>query len=168
MAGPTRGSEPSQYPEEKKAIAIPKVAASEIGTAQTRLSARMTGGCRAHNSRVTNLRDSRTDLERPAKECDSHVGEISQTRSGYLSTAGHEKPCGKLRRPFRKAKYSLATDSEPVPRGKGEKNPCEGSEIVPETVCLQAVGGLCHPPGRVIRSVVECLTACLLHNEPAS
>lgn len=45
------------------------------------------------------------------------------------------------RGPPRKAKYSLVTDSEPVPRGKGEKNPCEGSEIVPETVCLQAVGG---------------------------
>jgi hypothetical protein len=31
----TRGSEPSQYPEEEKAIAIPSVAASERGTAQT-------------------------------------------------------------------------------------------------------------------------------------
>ena len=32
---PTRGSEPSQYPEEEKATAIPSVAASERGTAQT-------------------------------------------------------------------------------------------------------------------------------------
>ena len=31
----TGGSEPSQYPQEKKAIAIPSVAASESGTAQT-------------------------------------------------------------------------------------------------------------------------------------
>ena len=31
----TRGSEPSQYPEEEKANAIPPVAASEKGTAQT-------------------------------------------------------------------------------------------------------------------------------------
>ena len=31
----TRGSEPSQYPEEKKATAIPLVAASESGPAQT-------------------------------------------------------------------------------------------------------------------------------------
>ena len=38
---------------------------------------------------------------------------------------------------------TLLTDSELVPRGKGEKNPGEGSEIVPETVCLQAVGALC-------------------------
>ena len=43
--------------------------------------------------------------------------------------------------PSGKAKYSLVTDSEQVPRGKGEKNPGEGSEIVPETACLQAVGG---------------------------
>jgi len=31
------------------------------------------------------------------------------------------------------------TDSEPVPRGKGEKNRCERSEIEPATVCLQGV-----------------------------
>ena len=34
----TQGSEPSQYLEEKKAIAIPKVVASEIGTAQTHIT----------------------------------------------------------------------------------------------------------------------------------
>jgi hypothetical protein len=42
--------------------------------------------------------------------------------------------------PSPKAKYSWLTDSEPVPWGKGEKNPGEGSEIDPETVCVQAVG----------------------------
>lgn len=42
-------------------------------------------------------------------------------------------------RPFSKAKYELVTDSEPVPRGKGEKNPDEGSEKEPETVRLQPV-----------------------------
>ena len=41
----TRGSEPSQYPEEKKTIVIPLVAASERGTAQTIVLARW--GCRA-------------------------------------------------------------------------------------------------------------------------
>ena len=46
-----------------------------------------------------------------------------------------------------KAKYSLATDSELVPRGKGEKHPGKGSEIVPETVRLQAVGALCRLAG---------------------
>ncbi len=40
----TRGSEPSQYPEENKSTEIPRVAASEIGTAQTAVLARR--GCR--------------------------------------------------------------------------------------------------------------------------
>ncbi len=43
------------------------------------------------------------------------------------------------RGPPRKAKYSLATDSELVPRGKGEKYRDERSEIVPEIMCLQGV-----------------------------
>ena len=43
------------------------------------------------------------------------------------------------RGPPRKAKYSCVTDSETVPRGKGEKNPGEGSEIEHETVSLQAI-----------------------------
>ena len=47
----------------------------------------------------------------------------------YLSTLGHEKPRGNLGGPSSKAKYVLTTDSELVPRGKGEKNPDEGSEI---------------------------------------
>ena len=45
------------------------------------------------------------------------------------STTGHVEPRGKLGGPSSKPKYYLATDSEPVPRGKGEKNPSEGSEI---------------------------------------
>ena len=43
------------------------------------------------------------------------------------------------RGPPRKAKYSCVTDRETVPRGKGEKNPGEGSEIEYETVSLQAI-----------------------------
>ena len=42
--------------------------------------------------------------------------------------------------PSGKAKYSSMTDSEPVPYGKGEKHSEQESEIVPETVRLQAVG----------------------------
>ena len=57
----------------------------------------------------------------------------------YLSTAGHVKPCRNLGRPRSKAKYYLATDSEQVPWGKGEKNPGEGSEIEPETINEQDV-----------------------------
>ena len=39
------------------------------------------------------------------------------------------KSCLKIGGPPPKAKYSLLTDSEPVPGGKGEKHPDEGSEI---------------------------------------
>ena len=42
----------------------------------------------------------------------------------YLSRVGHVKPGLNLGRPLSKAKYYTMTDSEPVPRGKGEKNPC--------------------------------------------
>ena len=71
----TQGSEPSQYLEEKKTTVIPKVVASEIGTAQTCNTFGYCRGCRARNSRVTNPVASRNPLERGAIECDSHVGE---------------------------------------------------------------------------------------------
>ena len=38
IAKGTRGTETSNYPEEKKVKTIPKVVASEIGAAQTRVS----------------------------------------------------------------------------------------------------------------------------------
>ena len=38
------------------------------------------------------------------------------------------------------SKYVIRTDSEQVPRGKGEKNPEKGSETEPEMRSLQAVG----------------------------
>ena len=47
---------------------------------------------------------------------------------GIPSNAVHVKLCMNPSRPLDKTKYYLATDSEPVPRGKGEKNPGEGSE----------------------------------------
>ena len=40
------------------------------------------------------------------------------------SNALHVKLCMNPSRPLDKPKYYLATDSEPVPRGKGEKNRC--------------------------------------------
>jgi hypothetical protein len=70
--------------------------------------------------------------ERPVIE--SRAGSM-----GILSSTAHVKRRVNSRRPFRKAKYESATDSEQVPRGKGEKNRCERSEIEPETVCLQGV-----------------------------
>lgn len=59
-----------------------------------------------------------------------------------LSTAGPEKPCRKPGLPRSKATYDTATDSAEVPRGKGEKNPGEGSEREPETVNPQQVRAL--------------------------
>ncbi len=41
--------------------------------------------------------------------------------------------------PPSKTKYSLVTDSEPVPRGKGEKNPERGVKENPEIMHLQSV-----------------------------
>ena len=38
------------------------------------------------------------------------------------------KPRPNPGRPLSKANYSMMTDSGQVPRGKGEKNPVEGSE----------------------------------------
>ena len=46
-----------------------------------------------------------------------------------------------LPEPSGKAKYSWETDSEQVPWGKGEKYFEQKSEIDPETIRLQAVGG---------------------------
>ena len=47
--------------------------------------------------------------------------------------------CANKQGPPCKAKYKLTTDSEQVPRGKGEKNRSERSEIEPETIRLQGV-----------------------------
>ena len=52
---------------------------------------------------------------------------------------GHEKSCWNPGGPPSKAKYVIATDSEEVPWGKGEKDPWMGSEIESETINLQAV-----------------------------
>ena len=69
-----------------------------------------------------------------------------------------------LRGPSRKAKYSLATDSEPSSASERWEEPRQGEDSEPETTCLQAVGarlvGVATPrPG---------VTACLLHNDPAT
>jgi hypothetical protein len=71
---------------------------------------------------VTNSYLSRTCLEKQTIEGDSPVDEKIRTSVIlFPSTTGHGKPCGNLARPWVKAKYILVTDSEQVPRGKGEK-----------------------------------------------
>ena len=58
---------------------------------------------------------SGTDLGRSAKEGDSPVRENQNEWVRHLSSTGHEEPCVNPGGPPPKAKYYLATDSEPVP-----------------------------------------------------
>ena len=81
-------------------------------------------------------------MGRPAAEGDSPVTESHQPPAVIPSSAGHGKPGVNLGGPPPKAKYYWTTDSVIVARAKGEKYPVEGSEIVPETIHLQAVEGL--------------------------
>ena len=62
--------------------------------------------------------------------------------SSILSSAAHEEFCVNQPGPSVKAKYSRETDSEPGLGRKGEKHFEQKSEIVPETMRLQAVGAL--------------------------
>ncbi len=78
-------------------------------------------------------------MESRSREGERPVLENQSTPSGTQSNAMHVKLRVKTGRPRPKTKYSLATDSEQVPRGKGEKYRCERSEIVPAMICLQGV-----------------------------
>ena len=98
---------------------IPQVVASEKGIAQTP-TACSRGVVGLHLETV----DKTNHLESWAKDRDSRVRESEKTSRGIPSNAVHVKLCMNLSRPLDKAKYSLATDSELVPRGKGEKNRC--------------------------------------------
>ena len=95
-------------------------------------------------------------MESRSKEGERPVTESQTSPREFLSNAIHVELRVKSRRPLRKAKYKLVTDSEQVPRGKGEKYRRERSEIVPETMCLQGV-----------RAGLPVM-ACLLQNESAS
>jgi len=81
-------------------------------------------------------------MGRPTAEGDSPVVESREPPAVIPSSARHGKPGVNSRGPPRKAKYSWTTDSVIVARAKGEKYPDKGSEIVPETMYLQAVEGL--------------------------
>ena len=81
----------------------------------------------------------RSTLERASAASDVYKRQKLDKDS---SRAGHVQSCLNMGGPPSKPKYSLPTDSEQVPWGKGEKNPDEGSEKVPEIECLQAVGAL--------------------------
>ena len=78
-------------------------------------------------------------MENRSIEGERPVIENQTTPRDFLSNAIHVKLRMNQCRPRHKTKYSLVTDSEQVPRGKGEKIRRERSEIVPETTYLQGV-----------------------------
>ena len=63
-------------------------------------------------------------MERPSIEGERPVLKIKLIPMSIQSSTGHVKPGVNMCRPLHKAKYKVSTDSEQVPRGKGEKNPC--------------------------------------------
>ena len=65
-------------------------------------------------------------MGRPAAAGESPVREATPASGRSLSSAGHEEPRAKQGGPPSKAEHSPMTDSEPVPRGKGEKHPERG------------------------------------------
>ena len=110
---------------------------------------------------VTKRATNRTCLESQTTEGDSPVRESELSPERYLSRSGHVGPRLNLRGPSRKAKYSLTTDSELSRATERWEEPLLGEDSEPETMCLQAIGGLW-----LLRQ--QCLTVCLLHNDPAS
>jgi hypothetical protein len=75
----------------------------------------------------------------------------------YQSSVELVELCVKLGGPPPKAKYYLTTDSEPVGRLNDEKFPDKGSEKYLKPYAYKRS-----------ESVFGRMTACLLHNEPAS
>src|SRR3954471_9467341 len=102
---------------------------------------------------------SRSPLESGTRAGDSPVGDGGRPPNRYPSRVGHVKPGLNRRGPSRKAKDSTTTDSEPSRATERWEEPRPGEDTEPETPCLRAVGGRCLRAG---------LTACLLHNDPAS
>ena len=99
-------------------------------------------------------------METRATEGNSPVGENDlDFLDGFLSTAGHVKPGRNSRGPPRKAKYSLATDSERVARAKDEKNPYQGRIVNLKPPAYKRSEPHARKSG---------VMACLLHNDPAT
>jgi hypothetical protein len=100
--------------------------------------------------------------ESPTVVGDSPVGERRKLTIRFLSRTRHVKASLNPRGPSRKAKYSLATDSAPVARAKDEKNPDKGRNVNLKPHAYKRS----EPYGR--SSDWYRVTACLLHNDPAT
>lgn len=126
MEETTWGTETSKYPKEEKSTEIPKVAASEIGEAQTHVCVSVRALLHAvlwdrllygpyPIDEVINLSGSRTAWESRRNRVRAPYAKSGRPRRRHPSNAGHVKPGVNLGGPPSKAKYSPVTDSEPVP-----------------------------------------------------
>ena len=70
---------------------------------------------------------------------DSPVCDRGKRTIRYLSKTRHVEASLNLGGPSPKAKYSLATDSEPSSASERWEEPLQGEDSEPETTCLQAV-----------------------------
>jgi hypothetical protein len=108
----TRGTETSQYPEEEKAIAITRVAASET----VRGLNRVLYGPGVEGPTDGSSEATRSPLERGAEDGDSPVAEGDGFGLvEFLSSARYEEPGAKPGGPPPKAEDSRVTDSGRVP-----------------------------------------------------
>jgi len=82
-----------------------------------------------------------SEREASRTDCMPSSGRACRSENG-LSRARHVKAGLNPRGPSRKAKYSLATDSEPSSASERWEEPRQGEDSEPETTCLQAIGAL--------------------------
>ena len=108
----TRRTETSQYPEEEKANSDSPSSGERTGRS---LNRRGFGYVGVVGPALWITRRNRSCLESSAREGESPVGVSQLILVVSLSTTGPEKSRRKLPAPSGKAKYSLMTDSEPVP-----------------------------------------------------
>ena len=113
---------------------------------------------------VTKVSFSGTVLESSTIGGDSPVRDKGDPPVRHLSRARHVEVGSNRRGPSRKAKYSLATDSERSSASERWEEPRLGEDTEPETTCLQAIGAR-------LTSFFGFwfgVTVCLLHNDPAT
>jgi hypothetical protein len=159
VAGRTRGTETSKYPQEKKETSIPSVAASERGDSPNRASARGCGSLEGLQNRRQPKR-----LGRRTRAGDSPVGDVDRSPLPEALQSSMELVKLRVKRggPPPKAKYSSMTDSGQVGRLNDEKHSDELSEkhLKPCTYKRSESYGP--------EQSGQGMTAYLLHNGPAS
>ena len=122
----TGGTETSKYPEERKSIETPGVAASETGLSPNPRTCKRQGVAArgllgapdrepALSGGVRNLDGSGTAWEGRPQRVRAPYANPSRLRGASQSRAGHVKPGPKQGGPPSKAEHSPMTDSEPVP-----------------------------------------------------